>query len=101
MVEQEVNIFLPFAKRRQGNCDHVQAMIEVFAETALANEIEQLHVAGGDDANVHLDRFRAAETHEFAFLNNAQELCLRLGSNRGNLIEKNRSLIGDFEEPLL
>src|SRR6202049_1570075 len=76
-------------------------MIEVFAETALANEIEQLHVAGGDDANVDLDRFRAAEAHEFAFLNDPQELCLRMRSDRGNLIEKNRPLICYLEEPFL
>src|SRR3984893_11882697 len=101
MVEQEVNIFFPFSKGRQGNRDHVQAMIEVFAEAALANQIEQLHVAGSDDANVDLDRFRAAEAHEFALLNHTQELGLRLRSDRANLIEKNRPLIGDFEEPFL
>src|ERR1700674_3198774 len=76
-------------------------MIEVFTEAALANEVEQLHVAGGDDAYVDLDRFRAAQAHEFALLNDPQELRLSLRSDRGNFIEKNRPLIGDFKEPLL
>ena len=101
MIEQEMNVFLPLPQRRQRNRNHIQAMIKILAETPFANEVEQLHVAGGDDANVNLDRIRPAQPHEFAFLDHAQKLGLRLRPDRRNLVKKNRPLIGDFKESLL
>src|ERR1700687_5295768 len=99
MVKQAGNVFPSLAERRQRNGDHIQAMIEVLAETPFANEAEQLHVAGSDDADVHLDRLGTAETHELPLLDDAQEFGLCFRANRGNFIKENRALIGYFEKP--
>ena len=101
MIEQQMDVFLALAKRGKRNRDHVQAVIQVLAEAPLTHQLKQLHVARGDDAHVHFDDLIAAKAHEFAFLNHAQELGLRFRPDRGNFIEKNRALIGDFKEALL
>src|SRR5579863_4615262 len=76
-------------------------MEKIFAETALANQREQVFIGGSDDADVNFDRFRAAQPHEFALLNNAQQFGPRLWADGADLIEENRALIGDFEEAFL
>ena len=42
-------------------CDHVQAVIQVLTEAASRTRVEQFDVGGGDDADVHLDLFGAAQ----------------------------------------
>src|ERR1700675_5059400 len=75
-------------------------MEQVFTETSFANEREEIDVRSGHDADVHFDLFRAAETHEFAFLDDAQELGLRFRTDGGDFVEKDGALIGDFEKTL-
>ena len=70
------------------------------AKAAFANEREEIDVRSGDDADVHFDLFRAAETHEFAFLDDAQELGLRFRTDGGDFVKKDGALIGDFKETL-
>ena len=62
--------------------------------------MREIFVGRGEDADVHLDGFRAAQAHEFAFLNHAQQLGLRFRADGGDFVEENRALIGDFEEAL-
>ena len=100
MREQHWHIFAAVAQRGELQVNNVEAVKQVFAEAAFANEREEIDVRGGDDADVHFDLFGAAETHEFAFLNNAQELGLRFRTDGGDFVEKDRALIGDFEETL-
>src|SRR5580700_9698548 len=76
-------------------------MIQIFAKAPFADEREQIDVGGGDNAHVHLDLFAASEAHEFALLNDAEQLGLGLVADGGDFVEENRSLIGDFEEAFL
>ena len=92
------NVFATVAQRRQLQVDDVEAVIEIFAEAAFPDQREQIDVGGGDDAHVDLELFGAAEAHELALLNHAQELGLRLRADGGDFVEEDRSLIGDFEE---
>src|SRR5713226_1987837 len=98
MREQRGNVFAAVAQRRQLQVNDVGAVIEILAEAALADEGEEIDVGRGDDAHVDFDLFRAAETHELALLNDAEELGLRLGADGGDFVEENRALVGDFEE---
>ena len=100
-VDQQRNVFLAFAQRREMQRDHVQAMEKIFAEAAFATSLVQIFVGGGEDADVHFDGFGAAEAHEFALLNHAQQLGLGFRADGGDFVEENRALIGDFEEALL
>jgi len=68
--------------------DDVQAVIQILAETAFAHQRKKLDVGSSHDAHVNLELFRASEAHEFALLNHAQKLGLRLRANGGDFIEK-------------
>ncbi len=101
MSEQRGHVFATVAQRRQPEVDDVQAMIQIFAEAAFAYERQQLHIGSGDDADIDLNLFRAAQAHEFALLDNAKELGLRFRADGGDFVEENRALVGDFEEAFL
>ena len=68
--------------------DDVQAVEEVLAEPALLHHPPQVDVGGGDDADVDLDRLDAAEAHELALLNHAQQLGLGLERDVADLVEE-------------
>ena len=78
MRSQQRNVFFALAQRRQVDGDDVQAVIQVFAELALAHGLPQIDVGGGDDAHIHLHLLHAAQVHELAVLQDAQNLGLRL-----------------------
>src|SRR5258707_6854468 len=98
MGEQRRNIFAPITQGGQRQMNDVQAMVKIFAEAALTNEREQLHVGSSGDADVDLDLLGATETHEFALLNYAQKLGLRFRADGGDFVEEDGALIGDFKE---
>src|SRR4029077_12509148 len=98
MREERGNIFAAVAQRRQEQVNDIQAMVKIFAEAAFTNEGEEFHVGSGDDADIDFNLLGAAETHEFALLNYAEELGLSLRANGGDFVEKYGALIGDFEE---
>src|SRR5208282_4658019 len=95
------DIFLPLAERRQLQRNDVEAVIQVLAETAFANQLHQIFVGGRENANVDLDCIGAAETHELALLNDAEQLGLRFRANRGDFVEENRPLVSYFEKAFL
>ena len=59
------------------------------------------HPAVEDTHSLDPARRRVAERRELAFLDNAQQSYLRLRRNVANLVEKDRSAVGDFEQTLL
>jgi hypothetical protein len=73
------DVLTALAQWRDFQGDDVQAVVKIFAEMAGGNGLFQMRVGGGDEANVHLDGAGAAETHEGAFFENAQELGLDAG----------------------
>src|SRR5258708_6515114 len=101
MRQQQGYIFAAVAERRNLKVDHVQAVVQILAEAALAHESKEVDVGSGYDAHVDFELLGAAETHEFALLNHAQKLGLRFGADGSDFIEENSALIGDFEEALL
>ena len=97
-ADQERDVFLALAQRRKMERNYVEAMEEIFAEAAFAHELGEIFVGGGEDADVYFYGVGATEAHEFAFLDDAEELGLGFRADRGDFVEENRALIGDFEE---
>src|SRR5208282_5871092 len=95
------DIFLALAEGRQLQRNDVEAVIQVLAETAFANQLHQIFVGGGKNANVDLDRIGAAEAHEFALLNDAEQLSLRFRADRGDFVEEDRPLVRYLEKAFL
>ena len=58
----------------------------------------EIDVGGGDDADVDLDFVGAAEMHEAAVLQDAQDLGLHVHAHGADFVEEERAAVGDFEE---
>ena len=101
VLHEQRDVVLALAQRRQLHGDDVQAVEQVLAEPALLHHVAQVDVGRGDDAHVHLDRLDAAEPHELALLNHAQQLGLRVERDVADLVEEDRALVGQLEEALL
>src|SRR5689334_4824577 len=98
MVEQKRDILLAVAQRRERNADNVEAVIEVLAKPVFLNQSSKVGVGCGEDPYVDSDSLRASQAHELAFLDNPQELRLCFNPYGPDLVEKNRSLVGDLEQ---
>ena len=86
---------------RQLHGDDVEAVEQVLAELAFVHHVAQIDVGRGDDPDVDLDRLDAAKAHELALLDDAQQLGLRLERDVADLVEEDRPLVGELEQPLL
>src|SRR5687767_10943398 len=101
MLSEWQNVFVTIAQRWQFDRHHRQAIIKILAETSLTNGLFQIDICGRDDANIDPARRGVAQRRKFALLNDAQESHLSFRGNITDLIEKNRTAIGDFEQSLL
>ena len=80
--------------------DDIQAVVEIFAKRAFLDRLFEIDIGGGDDAHIDLAACRVTQRREFALLDDAQQLRLRLGRDVADLIEKDRAAVGDFEQTL-
>ena len=64
---------------------------------ALLDFLLEVLVRGGDHADVHLDRPRRSEPLDFAFLQHAQHLGLRLRAHVADFVEEDRAAVGLLE----
>ncbi len=97
MIDEQRDVLLALAQRRQCDAEDIQAVVEVGAEGSLSHQGVQIPVGGGDGAEIHLDRLVAAHARDLLFLQDAQQVGLRLQADVGNLVEKNRAALGYFE----
>src|SRR6516165_10108216 len=81
----------PLAQRRQSYWRHVQAIKQIFAEEALANELPEVVVRRRDDADIGADRHAAADSRELALLKHTQQPSLSLDRHVAYFIEEQRS----------
>src|SRR5262247_3671109 len=99
VLGERQNVFPAIAQRRQVNIDDVQTIEEVFAEIAGPDGALKVGVGRGDDPHVDLARLRVAERGEFALLDHAQQSRLGFGRDRADLVEEDRTVVGDLEQP--
>src|SRR5258706_14330631 len=93
------NVFGALAQRRQAQRQDVQPVIKVLAKQPLLNKLSKIAIAGGDDANVGLDRHASADGRVLALLQDAQKSRLRLKRHVADLVEKERAALGLLEAP--
>ena len=79
----------------------VEPVEQVLAEPAGGDGLGEVHVGGGDDPAIGLDRLVAADALEPAVLEHAQQLGLHPHRHVADLVEKQRPLAGQLEPPLL
>ena len=95
--DQRRNVVAPIAQRRHANRDDAQAEVEILAERPLLDLLLEVLVRRRDDPHVDLDRARRAEPLDFAFLQHAQHLGLRLRAHVADFVEEDRAAIGLLE----
>ena len=86
-------------QRRQADRERVDAVVEVLAEPALADEHVERPVGRRDQAEVDVDGSVAAEALEAALLEHAQQLGLRDQRQVADLVEEQRAAVGQLEAP--
>ncbi len=96
MTRQQRHIFLAIAQRRQRDVDYVEAVVEILSELAFFDELRKIGVGGGEDAHVDPYRVGGAERRKLFFLDDAEQLDLRFRAERPDLVEENRTAIGNF-----
>src|SRR5262249_9653926 len=67
----------PHAQRRDGDIEHLETIVQVFAKVPPLHRLAEIAVRGGYDPNVGAQRTGAAEALELALLQHAQEFRLR------------------------
>ncbi len=97
-VQQQIgDVVAAFAQGRGVQGQHVQAVIEVFPETAGGNLGLQVAVGGGHRPHIH--RHRTARTHGFdaALLQHAQQFDLHVQRHVADLVEEQGAAVGQLK----
>ncbi|MNS71991.1 hypothetical protein D3C72_1053870 [compost metagenome] len=98
---QRRQVLAALAQRRHAQFDHVDAVVQVVAETPVFDQLGQVLVGGRKDAHVH--RFfagRANRAHRF-LLDSTQQLHLHLQRQLGHFIQEQRAAVRGLEQPRL
>ena len=77
MVHEQRDIFKPLPQWRDFDRDDRQPVVKIFAERAVLHFALQDLVGCADDANIHRNALVVAYAPNFAFLEDAQKLCLQ------------------------
>jgi hypothetical protein len=87
MPRQRQDVFRPLAQRRHEERQHAQPVIQVAAERPVQHEIFDARVRRRDDARAERERRVAAEPLDALFLDDPQQLALRVERQLGDRVE--------------
>jgi len=96
MVDEKRKVAVALAERGDEDGHDVDAEVEVFTESALANGVFEVFVGGSDQTEIDFAGDAAAEPLNGAFLEDAQELALQVGIEGRDFVEKERAGVGRF-----
>ena len=97
VASQQRDVLAAITQGRRGQRIHVQAVEEVGAKAARGHLGNQIAVGGGQDAHVDLQRAVSAHALDLAFLQGTQKLWLHGQRQLADLVEKQGSLVSNFE----
>ena len=91
MVGERQDFVAALAERLDREPHDIQAEIQVLAETAFADHGGQVAMRGGDDSQIDGDRLDAADRHDGALLNAAQQFGLHGQRQLADFVEEQRA----------
>ena len=97
MGGQQFDVAVPIAQGRHLQRDHVQAVEEILAETALAHRSGKIFVRRRDNTDIHLNEPVGAEAGEGPFLQDAEQLHLQVERHGADFVEEQHALVGQLE----
>ena len=95
-ASERKDVLAALGEGREVNADHLEAVVEVLAETPVLHELLEVAVSGGDETQVHGDLVLAADADEPALLEHPQQLHLRVESQLAHLVEEERPSPGEL-----
>ncbi|MBI4614723.1 MAG: hypothetical protein HY720_14020 [Planctomycetes bacterium] len=98
---EEGQILESLAERREADLRAAEAEVEVFAESLARDPRREVRVRGGDHANVNLRGCGAPDRPDLAFLEDAEEPCLEIERDLGDLVEEERPAVRLPEDPFV
>ena len=98
MADEEFHVSLAFAKRRQVDREHIDAVVKIFAKAAGGDLDAQVAVGGGDEADVDAAFFDRTDAAERAVFEHAEEFGLQAAGEVAEFIDEQRAAVGDFEQ---
>jgi hypothetical protein len=100
VLDEQRQIFEPVAQRRQLNGVNVETVVEVLAQSPLADRLLQRTIGCGEDAHVDWQLFACAEPENSLLFENTEQLGLHLRPHLGNLVEQEAATIRPLEASL-
>jgi hypothetical protein len=97
VLDEDGNVGLARAQGRDGDGDHVEAVVQVLAEGARAHGGAQIHVGRREHAQIDGNGMRAAQPLDLALLEGAQQLGLEIDAQRAHLVQEQGAAVGQLE----
>ena len=97
MVEQQSLIVAQIAQWRHGDGEHRQPVVQVGAETSVADFLAHVAIGRRDNAGIADAVLGLADALEFAVLEHAQQFCLKFERQLADFIQEQRAVFGIFE----
>jgi len=94
---QRRDVVAAIAQRRQMDLDRIQPKQQILPESTAADFVDEVRVARGQDAHVHVTRARRSDALEISGLEHAQELRLKIERHVRDLVEEQCPTVGELE----
>jgi hypothetical protein len=98
VADQERDVAVALAQRRDPDRDRVQAVVQILAEPTGLDLGAQIAVGGRQEADVDRAGREAAEAEDLARVEDPQELDLHRRRQLADLVEEHRPALGALEE---
>ena len=86
-------------ERGRADVDHIETVEEILAERAGLDELGEVLVRRGHEAEIDGNRLAAPQAHDRARLNRPQEFHLRVRVNLADLVEEESPAVRGLEAP--
>ena len=97
VAQQKRYFFLALAQGRHVHGECAQPVVKIFAQLSIGNGLFHIDLGRGQYACVHLDRVLGAGTRKMSVSQNVQQLGLQAERHFGDLIQKQRAALTQFQ----
>ena len=92
-LDEQRNIFTPFAHGRQNDRNHIQPIVQIFTERAVLHHLLEVGAGRRNDADVNLHRTVSTDAFEFPLLQDAQQLHLKRYRHVSDFVQEYRAAV--------
>jgi hypothetical protein len=101
VLNEPRQVLEPLAQRRNVNFEHVEAIIQIVAETARVYFRPEIPIGGGEDPNIDSDWGRGTHWQDRLLLKHSQQLRLQAQRHFADFVQEDCTASGPLEQPLL